>query len=360
MRNIFKLDINPTRTMREIRWGIPKFSQFFKRNLPITVGIVVISLVIAGVALAFTLGNIDGTWGTIDTDGATCNTWATGPGNTPTDYSTTDPAIQTPPDTDENQIRYGEPADYSCPGGSNWQEEFAHQSGFGFDGNDAPGSPPSDTPFYLGKFTHYNNPIYAPDNSFEYVDLTVNVPVTCKDGVTTTNFSFTPHFVLDETPNSEPCDYPGSSICPDKVTVTQPDTETFTCDEGDYTVNILGFTTEGLNGENCDQSFNSSAVATEFITEESSDNAACLWAEITPPTADITPDKTCADFRLANPYYRIVTTNLGPGSARGVQIVDDLPIGLALTTEPWYTSQLTTSSGTVDQGSCSVSGQTIT
>ncbi len=80
-----------------------------------------------------------------------------------------------------------------------------------------------------------------------------------------------------------------------------------------------------------------------------------LWAEISPPTADITPEKTCADFSTQDPYYRIETTNLGPGSARQVQIVDTIPTGAGFDTPLVYSSQLTTTSGgTVNQGSCSV------
>lgn len=346
-----KVHFYSTRLRRKTRRGMTLFSLSV---------ILVLSLVIAGIAYAFTVGNTDGTWGTIDTNGAECNTWATGPGASPTNYSTSSPSVQTPPNTDENQVRYGDPVDYDCPGGSNWKTEFSHQSGFGFDGNNGPVSPAADTPFYLGKFTHYNNPIYA-DNSFQYVDLTTSVPVTCNDGTTTTSFSFSTRFTLDETSNSTPCAYPGSTTCPDKVTVTQPTTQTFTCPDGDYTVNILGFTTSGLSGQTCDQSFNPAAVATQYITEERSDNVACLWAEITAPTADITPEKTCANFDTADPYYRIVTTNLGPGSARQVQIVDTIPTGAGFDTPLVYSSQLTTTSGgTVSQGTCSVSGQTIT
>ncbi len=189
---------------RKTKRGLALFSVFL---------IVFLSLAVVGIAYAFTVGNSDGTWGTIDTNGAECDTWATGPGNLPTNYSTSSPSVQTPPNTDENQVRYGDPVNDRCPGGDDWQEEFAQQSGFGFNGNDGPVSPAVYTPFFLGKFTHYNNPINA-DNSFEYVDLTTTVPVTCNDTTTTTNFTYTTRFTLDETPNSTPCAYPGSSVCP--------------------------------------------------------------------------------------------------------------------------------------------------
>ena len=133
----------------------------------------------------------------------------------------------------------------------------------------------------------------------------MTVPTTCNDGVTTTNFSFTPRFTLDETSNSAgTCVYGsvGDTLCPDKVTVTQPSsTATFTCPDGTYTVNILGFTTTGLSTDTCDQSYNAASVATEFITQEDTDNHACLWAEITAPTADMGVSKSCEAFGTRDP-----------------------------------------------------------
>ena len=65
-------------------------------------------LIVAGtdIALAFGLGNVDGVWGAIDSDGATCDRWTTGPGDNPTavhSYLWS----QTPPNADENQVWYG-------------------------------------------------------------------------------------------------------------------------------------------------------------------------------------------------------------------------------------------------------------
>jgi hypothetical protein len=346
-----------------------------------TIGVIAISLIIVVVVYAFSIGNVDGTWGWADGvaensttsaggGGAYCSRWGTGVGDAVTTWSNWDKAIQTPPITDENQIRYGLHA-YSPESGWNCESctntDWVDQSGFGFDGNNGPVSPASNTPFFLGKFIHYNKTIFLTDcnsgtptdnnrNAFNYADLTVTVPVTCNDGTTSSSFSFTPHFVLDETTNTAgQCAYddpnvPSDVPCPDKVTVTQPGTTaTFTCPDGIYTVNILGFTKTGLSGQACDQSFNSASVATEFVTQELQENPACLWAEITAPTADIYPAKACVDFNGADPYYKIDTFNAGPGSAREVTISDVLPNGAIYSS---YTSKLTTSSGTVNQGSC--------
>ncbi len=337
-------------------------------------GVIILSLVVVITAMAFTVGNVDGIWGTADTNGAQCDGWASGAGDTPTYPSGSAKRAywnQTTgyTNTDENQIRYGRDAYYYSGrwyGRTCANTTFAEQSGFGFDGNNGPVTPAANTPFYLGKFTHYNNPVYSTDddgdnpNPLDYVDLTTTVPVTCNDGTTTTSFSFVTRFTLDETSNTAgTCVYPGTSICPDKVTITQPSTATFTCPgDGTYTVNILGFTKTGLGGGACDQSYNSASVGTEFITEEETDNSACLWAEISAPTADIYPAKTCVGFDTRTPYYEIVTKSAGPGSGVQVQIVDTLPDGVVFSS---YTSQLTTTSGgTVNQGSCSVSGQTVT
>jgi hypothetical protein len=326
------------------------------RKILSTIGaIAALFLVLAGAANAFGIGNVDGTWGAIDTNGATCNRWATGPGNSPTNISNTSPSIQTPPDTDENQVRYGTATGVTnCSSGT--PAGFGSQSGFGFDGNNGPVSPVVDTPFFLGKFAHYNRQVSS-SNTFQYANLTTVVPVTCDDG-TPASLSFASRFTLDETPNTAPCAYPGTTVCPDKVTITQPAVQTFTCKDGPYTVNILGFTKTGLNGQTCDQSFNSAAVATELITEENADNAACLWGAISAPTADIAPAATCVGFDTFSPSYRIVTTNAGPGAAREAQIVSSLPVGVVA--YKGFTSQLTTGSGTVDQGSCVLSGQAVT
>lgn len=335
------------------------FTRLHRKALLLLIALGVLFALTVGVAYAFTVGSVDGTWGTIDTNGAECDTWATGPGSNPTAYSTSSTTVQGNVLGDENQVRYGDPQYDDCPGGDDWKTEFAKQSGFGFDGVNGPVSPAANTPFFLGRFYHYNYPIYA-DNPFLYVNITTVVPITCNDGVTSTNFTFTTRYDLDETSNSTPCAYPGSTVCPDKVTITQPATSSFTCPDGDYTVNILGFTKENASDPDCSDAYNPSNTSTEYVTEEQATNRACLWAEITAPTANIAPEKTCADYNLVDPFYTIEVTNAGPGSARQAQITDTMPTGVVLTSPLVYTSQLTTIGGTVNQGSCSVSGQTVT
>jgi len=308
------------------------------------------------------------------TEGARCDRWGTGPGNTPTVYSDWNPNVQTGPTNDENQVRYGRDA---YPVGNNWQSysceatDWAEQSGFGFQGANGPITPAALQPFLLGQFTHYNQPVYATadggqsstDNPFNWVDLTVTVPVTCNNGspAIPPSFSFTPHFVLDETSNTAgTCDYGDDedTPCPDKVTIEFPTTNpTFECSDGTYTVNILGFTETGLGTDPCWASYNEGSVKAAFITQENQSNHACLWARIEQPLANISVAKTCQQFDTRDPYYEITTSNLGPGFSRGVTMTDTLPSGV---TYKSYTSQLITSSGEISQGTCTRVGQTVT
>ncbi|NLS79944.1 MAG: DUF11 domain-containing protein [Chloroflexi bacterium] len=339
-----------------------------RRILRIVGAMVALSLVVVGVAYAFGVGNVDGVWEYVEDsgadEGAYCDGWATVAGGTVTAFSSSDPAIQTGSNTDENQVRYGRPEGLSnCPSGS---YGFGRQSGFGFDGINGPISVGMDAPFYLGSFTHYNNPVYqsSPANPLAWVDLAVTVPVDCDDnGTADTTFLFYPRFGLDETPNNDdtptnPCPYlPGDPVndngCADKVTIVQPPNPTFTCSGVQYTVNILGFTTNA----DCATVYDASAAKTEFVTKEQATNNACLWANIAAPTADARVLKDCNGFATQDPHYVVTVDNLGPGVALGAQIVDVLPNGVTYAS---YTSQRTVGGVTSNQGTCTVSGQTVT
>ena len=322
-----------------------------KRIFTIFGSVIVLSLLVIANVWAFGVGNVDGVWGTIDSDGASCDNWASMTG-TSFPWSQTTPSIQSSGGylTDENQVRYGRPGPYynDCPTD---RTGFLRQSGFGFDGVNTAALDENDR-FFLGIFTHYNNPISS-NNSFGSVPLTVTVPITCEDN-TVKNFTFTSTFTLDETSNTAgTCVYPGTSVCPDKVTVTQPSTQTFSCSPGeDYTVNILGFT----QGTGCDQTY-SGVTTNEFITEESTNNVACLWAEIDRPNADASVSKSCTNFGMADPYYTITVTNAGPGTALGAKIVDTLPSGVDFIS---YTSTRTVDGVSSSQGTCTNVSDTIT
>lgn len=166
-------------------------------------GISLVSLIIVTSVYAFAIDSIDATWGLIDTNGATGQTWATGPSASSTTYgsptsTTTDTTdLKNFQDTvtfDWNQVRYGS------------TDNFGDKSGFGFLGRASVGQAPGqDVPFLVGQFCHFNNPISPPGNAFEYVPLNIELKgIGCEapyvlDGPD--NLSFQYIFNLDETTN---------------------------------------------------------------------------------------------------------------------------------------------------------------
>lgn len=264
-------------------------------GLVVAVGL---TLVLAAVAVAMSAGNVDGVWGDPPGTNPEGFRWcyapdvANGPAGNPTSCSTSNQGIQNGPDStlsDENQVRYGNPAVGS---GS------ANRSGFGFNGNNSVGSITADQPFYLGRFTHYNRPITADP---VLTDISLDVTLTgilCDnnqppaEGSTQT---FTYAFTLDET-NNNPDDWPNDTCpygmtvpynypnggCDDRVTVTQVPDTVFSCAEGTRTVQVLGF----VAGDGCELAYNP-PTSTAFVTAESSQNEACLWARISDPSTPL-------------------------------------------------------------------------
>lgn len=263
-------------------------------RLAVVVGAtLVLALAFAAAAFALTAGNVDGVWGDPTPSNTSSFRWCYGPDNTtgpagaPTDCDSDDPGIQNPPGsttTDENQFRYGSPAVGS---GS------ANRSGYGFNGNNNVGVIAANVPFFLGRFTHYNRPITA-DNALTGIDLTVTLTgLLCDDNSVPTQGgtqSFVYTFTHEETPN-DPDNNPGN-VCPygdstgdgcdDRVTVSQQPDTVFSCPEGDRTVQILGFFTNA----NCHLSYSGNPSAS-FITGESQENPACLWARISDPSTPL-------------------------------------------------------------------------
>ncbi len=243
------------------------------------------------------------------TDGATEDTWATGPARSATnlDVPTTtwaDWNDQTPPSDDWNQVRYG----------TGSSTGFAYQSGFGFLGVENIGaSPELNTAFLVGEFCHFNNPITS-SNSFEYVPLTLAITnVTCpvdwenEDG-DPDNLEFEYIFNLDETSNGAvPCAYgpgdpfwpddsdPNINGCADRVNVTSStETAFFKCIydvpptylEANYTISLLGFTTPNTDGT-CPATPSGSVSNNVIYTAEGVDNCFCVYGAVT--TESITP-----------------------------------------------------------------------
>jgi hypothetical protein len=315
-----------------------------RRLLPLLV-VVVLSLLFVSIALAFGMGNVDGVWGyvngTVETQygssAVNCSRWATGPGDSPTSISNWNTAIQGAlGGTDENQVRYGSGDNIS--GCSNYQTPagFAYQSGLGFDGRNSVGAPlAAGTPFWVGRLTHYNNPIQ--NYTSWAISLTVSIGgIVCGNGLPPNEGSavtFTVPIAYVETNNCPSgsgctasgtdcsgavaaCPYgpstpgwPGGTACPYQSgdttglnrngcadSVSNPSIPTlgaFTCDDanepsttkGVWHVTILGWQPHTSN--DCStQTYNASALNSSFFTAETLDNNACLWAQTSlQPTA---------------------------------------------------------------------------
>lgn len=328
-----------------------------KKWIIILISVVIISLVVVSVVYAFTMGLVDGVWSAIDTSGgvtqtdAICSNWATNPPggsndfDNPSSISSTSPSIQgTIGGTDWNQVRYGSrDFDYGDCNCSSQESTFANQSGFGFDGVDDvldPSSPYVNQPFLLGKWCHFNNPIYnsACDypNDLEYVDLTLQTqtircdPASTNPGLVPTPndiLDFTYRFYLDETPNNgpacgglgqpacscpsyngftrAPCPYsltpgdpnsycpgqPGVNVngCADEVQIgSLPVADTFTCGYGGgtsttYKIQILGFQPLANAADPCPTT-PTGVYSDTYISQESGDRCACLYAKVTEAT----------------------------------------------------------------------------
>lgn len=87
---------------------------------------------------------------------------------------------------DENQARYG---NFSNGCGEANADNFVRQSGFGFQGMPAnPTFQPAEGEYFpVGRFCHYNNPVYVPNggNSFNTINLNLSVnDIACPTGQT--------------------------------------------------------------------------------------------------------------------------------------------------------------------------------
>lgn len=240
-----------------------------------------------------------------------------------TDFDWPD-AVQDNVTTDENQVRYGRPeGDLTCPSG---EARFGAQSGFGFEGiEDRTFEPAEDQPFPIGRFCHYNNPIYLATNKLETVPLYMNLnDVTCPTGWTlvgSNDLLFQYQVSLDETTNgtSNPPDtsydclydsnspqWPGGADTPYNSGDTGPNrngcadrvafsnvagAQGFTCryDEThtqDYTVSILGFTATQAGGS-CPEIPVGTISFNNIYTAEAAKNCFCVYAAFT--KGQITP-----------------------------------------------------------------------
>jgi len=153
-----------------------------------------------------------------------------------------------------NEVRWGVPAD-------------TQQAGLRFDVVSTPRTISTDTAFSLGLLTHFNFPTSGGPATL--ASLALDLTVT---NSSTFNEVFNFDFAIEETPNV-PGDCPPWQVsgtpCDDRITFpSAQSSETFTIDDVDYTLFLLGFgPTAG-------------SLQAAFITEEGLANRATLWAEL--------------------------------------------------------------------------------
>ena len=134
----------------------------------------------------------------------------------------------------------------------------------------AAGTPITDalSPFYIGEFTHNNNPIYASGTMLTNADLQVHMTGTIDGTAFDMTSTFT--FLHDETPNiASQCPY--SPIpCPDIVTISNAQNLSDIVNVGgvDYTIALSGFLQNGV-------------YTTQFLSQEGQANSAELFASVT-------------------------------------------------------------------------------
>lgn len=160
-----------------------------------------------------------------------------------------------------NQVRWGTPFTGSVNNG---------RSGLGFKGL-APISPVAiDTAFQIGELRHYNWTILVSSAATgSQLDLSASLEI---DGVGSPGspYNFTTALTIEETPNSEPCDYPSDTPCSDRITFEQVGaSDTFVIDGIEYTFEVIGF------GPTPD------TLIEEFISQEAQASTTPLWARIT-------------------------------------------------------------------------------
>lgn len=133
--------------------------------------------------------------------------------------------------------------------------------------------PPNTSPFFIGNFTHVNQPIFP--NSITGIDLRIGFGLTIDNAYQGIKF-FDFRFSHDETTNdADPCKYAdgdpvNANGCADRVLVSFLNTsDVFTVGGVDYIFNLLGFSTDGGN-----------TISNSYLTKERANNTARLYATI--------------------------------------------------------------------------------
>ena len=274
-------------------------------------------LIIAGQVSALDLDNVDGVWTAINNGGSepVCLRYR----NTP--------AVM----TDENLVAYGDDHLIAPFFGCSMGDEPAldRQSGFGFDGSDGLADFVPGEAFYLGEFTHYNNPLYPNLPAFSSARLRVDLNFAAPLPDTSLNYTFR----LDETNNDGACEYgpfePYDGVdCNDRVTFENAIVQdTFVINGVAYTLQVVGF----IPGRANTCQFDEDDIATAFITAERATNHACLFGRVLVAEPAITLTKT---LDQTNPVaigsavtFTIRVQNSGNTLLRNIDLQDTLSIG---------------------------------
>ena len=125
------------------------------------------------------------------------------------------------------------------------------------------------TLFKLGDLRHYNNPIQS-GSAASSVDLGL---LTTVSGAIPASQTFAFRFLIDETPNAEPCVYPSDpgNPCADAITFQNLDiTSSFDIGGISYTVELIGFSSDG-----------GTTLLNRFISQEGATNVAGLYGVVT-------------------------------------------------------------------------------
>jgi hypothetical protein len=122
-----------------------------------------------------------------------------------------------------------------------------------------------DGEFEIGTLRHFNNTIQPP--AATAVDLTTDLTFTDPDGSSTFPFTFS----IEETENQEPCPYPSTTPCSDRIGFPgEMPFEEFDVNGGTYRLDIVGFKVSPTD-----------PLLEEFISNEGGTNSALLYGEIT-------------------------------------------------------------------------------
>jgi len=165
----------------------------------------------------------------------------------------------------EERIRWGSPA------------SSIGSSGLGYSGFSGDAS--FDDVFVLGRLRHFNNPIFS-GSAIRSLDLSIDLSFGGDIPSFTESFTFTLN--IDETPNSAPCAYPGSTLCPDKISwASLISSNSFEVDDTVYTLELLGFSPSEDGGP-----------INEFISDEGATNTAYLFGRVVESRNAAVPEPT--------------------------------------------------------------------